>query len=105
MPEIVTCWVLIVTPEDGFVIVIFFVTVKVGVWGAVPLVVFKTTGPVVARKGTVASTSEVFTWVKVADTPLMVTEEVPFRLSPWIRTVEPERPDEGLSRMICGSPV
>ena len=94
-------------PEVGEKLVIRggLATVKVGVWGAVASAVVSRTGPVVAAAGTVASTSATPTWVKLAETPLKVTEEVPFRLSPWIRTVAPAGPDVGPSRKICGNPT
>ena len=59
--------------------------------------------PVVAPFGTVAVTFPLFTNVKLAEVPLNFTEFTPVKLVPWMVTLEPTCPLDGLKLEIVGA--
>jgi hypothetical protein len=78
------------------------VTVKLPELVAVPFGVVTLTGPLVALFGTWAVISFCETTVKLAETPLNLTEVAPVKLFPPICTVEPAAPLEGENPSIEG---
>jgi hypothetical protein len=86
---------LIVGPEP--------VTLKLVTLVARPEGVVSVICPVVAPFGTVAVTFPLFTNVKLAEVPLNFTEFTPVKLVPWMVTLEPTGPLDGLKLEIVGA--
>lgn len=81
------------------------VTVKFDVLVAVPPAVVTLMGPVVAPVGTVAVILVAELTMKVALTPLNLTEVAPVKFVPVIVTLDPTGPDVGENEVIVGAEV
>ena len=79
------------------------VTVKLPGLVAEPFAVTTVTGPVVAPDGTTAEMVESLLTVKLADTPLNLTDVAPVRLWPPIPTLEPTGPLDGEKPLTAGA--
>ena len=92
-------------PLSAFVAVKVTLTVKLLALVAVPAGVVTLNGPVVAPAGTVAWIAVAEVTVKLALTPLNVTDEAPVKLVPLIVTLVPTSPLVGVKLAIVGALV